>query len=581
MTERILQVAADAKRAGHGGKTALYQAACQEMQISLGTLHRKLKQLIVQPVRKRRADAGKTALTSQEAMMLSAVLIESTRKNGKRLLAVEDAVEMLRSNGQIRAEYIDADTGEIQRLSTSAIVRALRGYGLYPDQLTAPAPACELASLHPNHVWQIDASLCVLYYLANGHSLQVMDHKKFYKNKPKNLSRIAAERVWSYEITDHTSGWIYVEYVLGAESGENLCSVLINAMQERNTGDVLHGVPQILYLDPGSANTAGMTRNLCRSLGIKLLVHKAGNARATGQVEKARDIIERKFEPGLKYQLINSLDELNELARQWRQYFNTTAIHRRHRQTRTAVWLTISHEQLIKAPTVAVCRELAVASPESRVVTTKLRIPFRGTEYDVSSVPGVMVGEKIMITRNPWRDSAAQVVLIDADGHEYYHLIEAVEKDELGFAATASVIGQNYRRPAHTRAQKAAAEIEQLITGTDNPTDATLSRKTKALPFGGRINPYQHIDDTELSAYLPKRGQASTVRAPRQEQRPLTHVEAARVLRNKLSAAGHDWLPSHFTVLQTGWPNGIDELEIDKVADALMHIPRLIAVNDQ
>ncbi len=132
MTERILQVAADAKRAGHGGKTALYQAACQEMQISLGTLHRKLKQLIVQPVRKRRADAGKTALTSQEAMMLSAVLIESTRKNGKRLLAVEDAVEMLRSNGQIRAEYIDADTGEIQRLSTSAIVRALRAMGCIP-----------------------------------------------------------------------------------------------------------------------------------------------------------------------------------------------------------------------------------------------------------------------------------------------------------------------------------------------------------------------------------------------------------------------------------------------------------------
>ena len=85
-----------------------------------------------------------------------------------------------------------------------------------------------------------------------------MDSAKFYKNKPANIARIASDRVWSYEITDHTSGWIYVEYVMGAESGENLCSVLINAMQERGGADVLHGVPKILYLDPGSANTAGM-----------------------------------------------------------------------------------------------------------------------------------------------------------------------------------------------------------------------------------------------------------------------------------------------------------------------------------
>jgi hypothetical protein len=48
--------------------------------------------------------------------------------------------------------------------------------------------------------------------------LQVMEHDKFYKNKPANLSRIAADRVWSYEISDHNSASIYLEYVMGAES---------------------------------------------------------------------------------------------------------------------------------------------------------------------------------------------------------------------------------------------------------------------------------------------------------------------------------------------------------------------------
>ncbi|MFU4942470.1 integrase, partial [Pseudomonas aeruginosa] len=79
-----------------------------------------------------------------------------------------------------------------------------------------------------------------------------MDRKEFYKNKPANLDRVAADRVWSYEITDHYTGWIYVRYVMGAESGENFCTVLIEAMQERGGADMLHGVPRILMMDPGS-----------------------------------------------------------------------------------------------------------------------------------------------------------------------------------------------------------------------------------------------------------------------------------------------------------------------------------------
>ena len=314
-------------------------------------------------------------------MLISALLMESTRKNGKRLYSVADAIETLRANGMIRAEFLDTATGELRPLSESTISRALRTYGLHPDQLLAPAPVTELASLHPNHVWQIDASLCVLYYLkpsadtrANG--LRVMN-AEFYKNKPKNVARIASDRVWSYEITDHASDWIYVEYVMGAESGENLCSVLINAMQERGGADLLHGVPRMLMLHPGSANTAAMTRNLCRALGIELLVHKVGNARATGQVENARNIIERKLEPGLKFQPVNSLDELNALAKRWRMHFNATAIHSRHGKARSQAWMAIQASQLIKAPAVEVCRELAVAQPESRKVSPKLRVSFR------------------------------------------------------------------------------------------------------------------------------------------------------------------------------------------------------------
>ncbi|WP_440511806.1 integrase, partial [Serratia sarumanii] len=446
LTERLVAIAQAARNAGHGERGAIYEKACVELGISRATLLRKIKEVAMTDTRKRRTDAGTSALTREDAMMISALLTESTRKNGKRLYAVADAVAELRANGMISAEAIDESTGEVRPLSESAIIRAMRAYGVHPDQLMAPEPSTRLASLHPNHVWLVDASLCTLYYLQNGKKttgLQVMDSAEFYKNKPKNLARIAHDRVWSYEITDHTSGWIYVEYVLGAESGENLCSVLINAMQERGGADVLHGVPKILFMDPGSANTAAMTKNLCRALSIEMIAHKAGNARATGQVEKARDIIERKFEPGLKFVTVNSLDELNAMAKKWRSHFNATAIHSRHGFCRNDIWLRITAEQLIKAPSVEICRELAVTAPVSRKVQPTLEISFQSRQYDVSSVPGVMIGESLMVTRNPWRTDAAQIVLVGEDGHEFYHLVDEVPENEFGFATNAAIIGES------------------------------------------------------------------------------------------------------------------------------------------
>ncbi|HBD2493919.1 TPA: integrase, partial [Escherichia coli] len=145
-----------------------------------------------------------------------------------------------------------------------------------------------------------------------------------------------------------------------------------------------------------------------------------------------------------KFRPVHSLEELNALAAKWRSHFNATAVHSRHGKTRTDIWLKITAEQLKKAPSVEVCRELAVAAPELRKVTPKLRVSFRGTEFDVSTVPGVLVGEKLMITRNPWRSDVAQVVLTGEDGHETFFLVEEVRKNEFGFAEGAAVFGESY-----------------------------------------------------------------------------------------------------------------------------------------
>ena len=135
LIERLQAVDRQAENMGRGERSAYLKQQAAELGMSLATLYRKLEAVAVKPERKRRSDAGKSELSLEEAKLISAVLMEAMRRNGKRLMAVRQAVEMLRANGKIEAARIDEETGEVMPLSASTITRALREYKLHPDQL--------------------------------------------------------------------------------------------------------------------------------------------------------------------------------------------------------------------------------------------------------------------------------------------------------------------------------------------------------------------------------------------------------------------------------------------------------------
>lgn len=560
--QQLLEVARRLDAAVHGERSAIYEAGASALGVSLSTLQRQLKLVCVAKPRKRRRDSGRSALPIEEARLISAMLLESIRANNKQLSTIMRAVERLRSNGLITAGCVDEATGTFRPSSRSTICRALFAYKLHPSQLLQDAPAVSLASQHPNHVWQVDASISTQFYLADD-GAQVMHKAEFYDGKPANLKRIERQRLWRYVVTDHTSGTLYVEYVLGAESAENLCGVLINAMQKRGARDPFHGVPWVLMTDPGAAMTSGIFRNLCRVLSIDLVINRVGNARAKGQVEQAHNLVEREFESALKFQPAKTLEQINAWATQWMQFFNSTSIHTRTRRSRYGVWQLITPEQLRLAPSVEVCRELAVCTPEYRKVSNLLRVSFRGAQFDVSSVPDVMVGEKLLVTRNCWRDKdSAIAVLVGDDGREQYHVIERIGVDAFGFAESSAVIGEQFKRHADTPAQVARKALEQLATGTSSEADAQAARKAKAVPFGGRIDPLKYVRDTVLPAYLPRRGSTLEVNAPTVEAPPLTVVEAAKWLRPRL---GQLWTPQSYGWLLERFPQGVPEEALESI----------------
>lgn len=569
LIQRLLEVAREAQAAPHGKKAAVYQAAAQEMGISLPTLHRKLKEIVMTKQRKKRCDAGETSLSREDALMISAYLTESQRKNGKRLSSIEDALEVLRANGKIVAARLDESTGELIPLSVSAVSRALKKMGLHPDQQNRATPKVQLASEHPNHVWQIDPSLCVLYYLPRTEGLQVMAEDEFYKNKPQNARKIENDRVWRYVITDHTSGWIYVHYVPGAESGKNLAEAFIAATQKRHAEDPFHGVPRIVMVDPGSANTGAVFQNLCRALDITVQVNQPGQPWAKGQVEKSNDIVERNFEHRLRYAANppKSVAEINTLAHAWMRWFNATKIHSRTQKTRNAVWLTITQEQLRIAPPALVMNELAVAAPESRVVSNFLTIQYRSREWDVRDIPGVMVGEKLMVCRNPWREDSAQIMATDADGKPIVYVIDEVKKGEFGFAIDAPIIGQEFKAKPDTIVDTERKNIERLVMGEDSDEAAEAARKAKRTPFKGAVDAMKPINDTPLATTIPKRGTAMNIDSPVVELKLLTHVQAAKILSAKMGAAWRG--AEHMTWLKQHHPEGIDETALPEIEKKL------------
>lgn len=549
---RLVDCARELASAGRGEKHTICVRYCQELgyvvdgRPVLRRLYRELARHGLCQRRARRTDAGEHLLDKTEAEEIVRWQRENARANGKNLVSLKDAVDTLRANGHIRAEALDEATGELRPLSYSSIARAIETYGLSAHMLNTPPPATRMRVLHANHVWEIDASLCVLYYLPKDGGLRIMREEVFNTNKPKNLAKIEQERVWRYVVVEHASGALYVEYVFGGESGANLTGVLINAMQQRP--NEFWGIPKTIYCDAGAANTGAVAKGLCAQLGVDLLWHLPGNARATGSVEKSQDIVERNFEATLASRPVTSLEQLNAAAARWRLRFNSLEIHTRHGMPRLSAWVKFVAGHLKAAPALEVCRALAYSKPQDRKVTQYLTVQFDGQDYDASGMPGVYRGMKVSVARNPWSEDSVRIVEQQTDGTLSFVECSLKRRNELGYWEDSPVLGQEYKRHAMTTPEKTLARLAERSAADQLLVDGT--KRAKPMPFGGKIDPYKALNEMPMADMLPRRPD-EVHKASAQVRLPvLTHTRAAIELKGllgrALSATEYDWLSVRF-----------------------------------
>ncbi|MDR1351471.1 MAG: hypothetical protein LBJ59_11995 [Zoogloeaceae bacterium] len=571
----LARLAGALDRATHGERGALVKAAASEMGVVPQTVSRWLKDGYRPTVRKRRADAGRSAITKAECETIVRALRGGLRANGKQIRTLVDAVDTLRANGMIRAEKVDPETGEITPLCVTTILRAMRAHGLDTETLRAREPHVRLKTLHPNHMWEVDASVCVLFYLPGGrdgagHCLTKLDKAVHYKNKPENLRAIELFRVIRYVATDHASGVIRVRYYPHAESGEHTVDFLCWLMSpKQHPQDPFHGKPIHIMVDPG-ATASGMVRRFCKRMDIDLIVNRPHRPWSKGQVEQGNNLNEIKFEGWLAFvrERITDFAALNALSEDWQLWFNRSKKHTRHGMTRFDAWKRITREQLIVTAQANELRKFATGKLLTPQVRGDLTVRFDGGNYVVKNVPGINIGQPLAVCRLPLASGGVVAVVNGPTGEVMYPLAEVV-MDEWGFPENAPVVGVEYKANPDTDAVKTARRLDRLDTGAATQAEAEkiLARDPHHDPFGGIFNPYIEAERMAASNLrdLPLPGTRMPGVGP--EIAP-ARITASRAAMRARDALGEQWRPEMFDWIGRRYPDGIDEPALLRLIDS-------------
>lgn len=555
----LREVAAKLQAAGHGQKGEIIATACKYLDVSRPQLYRDLETVGFKSERKQRSDKGKTVVPTEVAEMIGGMVHVATRANGKKTLPITTALDMLVADGKA------------PRVSAGTIARVMKQNMCHPKQLATPSAHTQQKSLHPNHVWQVDASVCVLFYLPKG-GMQVMDEKKFYKNKPANVKKIENDRVIRYVMTDHFSGSIYVEYVTGSESSENLIEVFLNGIQKRSAQEPLHGVPNILYADKGCANTSGLFKNLLERLDVTFIAHATGNSQAKGQVENGNNIVETQFEGRLRFMQINNIQELNAHVASWRSYWNETKVHSRTKRTRNAVWQTIKPEQLRIAPPMELCRELISTVPVERTVKANLTVShaiqgYGSQDYDVRHVEGIYPKAKLQIVVNPYRAPCIDVLTKDQYGNDVIFTCEPMQVDWVGFGNDAAIIGEEIKAMPQSKIDENRKRILKKAYDADTleQVDKAIAKKKPA--YEGQLNAMADVTAVEVPTYINRAGEQMHTEISRRQVAPVNLIQAAKQIRGLI---GDLWTPECMAALKKSYPNGeVPQDVIPEIAESI------------
>lgn len=551
---------------GHGQRGPILNEAQEFLGCSRQTIYRQLKQVCGwSSERKARADKGKMTVSSESLLAIAAMNRESIRDNGKQTMFTTTARGILEQNGH-----------EIN-VSNATLNRLMRQRKLNVNAQKVANPVQSLRALHPNHVHEIDPSLCLIYYMKN--KQHIMRDRDFYKNKLENYAKVKY-KVWRYTLYDKASGIIIPWYVEAAgENQHSLFQFLMFAWGKQD-GRLFHGVPQLLYWDKGSANTSSAIKNLLDHLEVKYLEHEAGNARAKGGVENANNIIETQFESRLKFQPVSSIDELNHAAMNWAEAYNANRLPGQDTRlrriglsepvSRQSLWQHITAEQLRTLPSIEVCQALMASREQERQVKADLTISFKHPQsesslvYSLKGLDGIAVKDKVSVRSLVYGDCAIQIEVPRYDGESLIYRIEPDRNfDKFGQRLDAPVIGEEYKSKGDTEIEQAAKEMDQVAYPNMTEDEIKKAKQKQVAPFGGKLNTLSYLDDINHPAYFEQKG--NEIETPEHLKPATTTLTLTAALMRITSSIGRRLTTDENKWLSARYQDGVPEDSLDSL----------------
>ena len=585
LLQELFKLRGQLEAAEHGETTQLVHRFADWIGKNPNTIYTWLKKHAgYKSGRKKRSDAGRTTLPDETLSFIAAAKREAVRGNGKETMPVGVAMNVAANNGL-----------EVN-VSRSRVNTLLRERRMDTKTVANSRNHITLRSLHPNHVHQIDPSLCLVYYM--GKRQMVMREEEFYKNKLENYAKVKL-KVWRYVRYDHTSGSIDLRYFEAeGENQINLFEFLLYTWGKQ-PNRLSHGVPKILLWDKGSANKSHAIQNLLDALGVDHQTHAAGHAWAKGGVEQGNNLVETQFESRLRFEPVETVEELNAAAEKWARDWNANAIEHvdatlvrasGEPMVRDDLWqLILRHPgALVEMPERKVCQWFMRGQEQTRVVRD-LKISFAHPElgkpatYDLRAW-AEFLGRNVQVRVAPLllRDGAVRIE-IDRLGQEPLMVEVAPERDfdDYGRPMSAQVVGEGYARAKETLDERVAKQLAQAAYGDGTSVeDAEALRAKQAKPFahlndGRGVIAHSHLGTTPLpQRLLPTAQELNTpavaaARGARVELAPLSHVEAAKVIKQKVESAGGEWQPEYFRWLAQRFPEGVPQDQVDNIAAEL------------
>jgi hypothetical protein len=550
--------------APRGEQTARVEAFAGFIGKSPQTIHRWLKEHSGRKTnRKTRADAGCTSVPTETIEMLAGMKREGVRGNGNKTLGTAVAMNILHENGvQIT-------------VSKSRFNAIMREKNLDVNSIMQSRSHIQTRPKHVNQVYQVDPSLCVIYYM---HGRQfIMRDEEFYKNKPGNYAKVLL-KVWRYVRWEQASSSVDVRYFEAAGENQETLFEFLHYTMCKQSNRLSYGLPAMLEMDKGSANTSHGILNWMEAMGVEVITHAAGHSWAKGGVENANWLVETHFESRLKFEPVTSVEQLNASASNWIRDFNANAIpHVECRVKRASgellvrddLWQLIMRtpEHLIEIPEISVCRYFLHSAEDTRQVKSNYLISFvhpeikKSRQYDLRPWAEYLANKmEVKVWALLLKDGALRVEIPRIGGEPLLVEVQPDSAfDKFGNSMSAQEKGE-YRASQYSLTELADKRLSQAAFGDDATRDtAEVLRAKQARPFahlndGRGLVAHSHLGKAELPQRLLPNAtplvtdQIAAARGNKIEFPPLSLVEFAKSM-------GRDWQASFAAVVIQRYPD--------------------------